>query len=128
MILGKEREFLTWFYTNYTVVQSSIDDTTIAEYIRTFASVDGIRGAFGVYRSVFTSVHQTETLTKETLKTPVLGLGGDKSIGDKVQAMLSKVFEICKGGAVKDCGHFIPDEQPEYLIESIFKFLDAIKS
>ncbi|MBD3887044.1 hypothetical protein IFO70_36120 [Phormidium tenue FACHB-886] len=47
----------------------------------------------------------------------MLALGGGKSIGDRVKAMLESVATNIRGGAVERCRHFIADERPDELVE-----------
>jgi pimeloyl-ACP methyl ester carboxylesterase len=128
LVDGHEREFLPYFYDTYCYDLNSISDA-IAEYLRTFAAPGGIRGALGVYRDIFKSIQQTEPLALNKISTPVLALGGEKSMGDRVKTMIQKVAENVRGGAVDRCGYFIPDERPDDLIEQLFAFFtDVSKS
>lgn len=127
LVVGKEREFLMWSYDNYTADRSSIGDDAVNEYLRTFAAPGGVTGAFGVYRSVFETITQTESLTKNKTGVPVLGLGGEKSMGEHTKQMLEGVAKDVRGGAVAGCGHFIPDEQPDYLVNQLFAFFDEAR-
>lgn len=126
LIAGHEREFLTYFYNTYCQDPSAIDSDTIDEYIRTFATSDGIRGALGVYRAIFESVQQTELLAQNPIETPVLALGGEQVTGEKVKTMMQTVATDVRGGAIERCGHFIPDECPDYLVEQLFKFFNEL--
>ena len=119
LIVGHEREFLTWFYEGATANPASIEPGTIEEYLRTFSGVEGVLGANGVYRAAFTTIDQTAPLTLRKLQLPVIALGGDKSLGDKVQQMVAMVADSVEGHTLADCGHFIPEEQPEEVVTYI---------
>ena len=125
LIAGREREFLGWFYDHYTVSRDAVDEAALSEYLRTFAAPGGIAGSLGVYRSVFQTIGQTAGFARRKLPMPVLGLGGDKSMGGRTAEMLGGVASDVRGGAVPDCGHFIPDEQPEYLTAQLISFFTA---
>lgn len=127
LIANHEREFLTWFYDQYLYNRSSIDDETVNEYLRTFATPDGVRGSLGVYRAIFETMQQTAPMTKIKIDTPVLGLGGEQSLDDNTKQMLNQVAHNVSGGTIAKCGHFIADEQPEKLLEKIFSFFEQIK-
>lgn len=123
LITGKEYEFLSWFYENYTVDPTTIEPEAVNEYLRTFAAPGGITGAFGVYRAILETIEQTESYAGlNKIKVPILGLGGDRSIGEKTKLMLEDVASDVRGGAVERCGHFIADERPDYLIELLYDF------
>ena len=44
-------------------------------------------------------------------------------LGEMVKPMLEGVARHVQGGVVPDCGHFIPDENPEYLLHQLNEFL-----
>lgn len=125
LIAGHEREFLTYFYNTYCYDPNTVSDA-IDEYLRTFAAPGGVSGAIGVYRAIFESIEQTEVLTQNKIKPPVLALGGEKSMGDRVKAMMQSVANIVSGSSIERCGHFIPDERPDYLVEQLFDFWNSL--
>lgn len=122
LIAGHEREFLTYFYNTYCVDPASIEDGAIAEYLRTFAAPNGITGALGVYRAIFETIKQTEPFAKQKIQTPILAIDGDKSMGERVKTMLESVAKNVQGGAMENCGHFIPDERPDQLVDQLLSF------
>ena len=126
LIVGHERKFLTWFYEGATANPASIEPATIDEYLRTFSGVEGVLGAHGVYRAAFTTMDQTCPLTINKVQVPVIALGGEKSLGDKVQQMVAMVADSVEGYTLADCGHFIPEEQPEQVVTYIRKL--AVKA
>jgi pimeloyl-ACP methyl ester carboxylesterase len=73
----------------------------------------------GVYRAAFTSIQQTEPLTIHKVRVPVVALGGTKSLGDHVLAMVKMVAENVEGGVIADCGHFVPEERPEEIVRHV---------
>lgn len=127
LIAGQERAFLTYFYNTYCNDSSAIELEAIEEYLRTFATSDGIRGALGVYRAIFASIEQTEPLAQHPVQVPVLALGGETVTGEKVKTMMTAVAIDVRGGSVDRCGHFIPDERPDYLIEQLFTFFQDVQ-
>lgn len=128
LLVGKEREFLTWFYNRTYDKGASIEETAVAEYLRSFNGVSGIRGAFGVYRDVYTSIEQTEKYLDKKIKVPVMALGGAIGLGSKVKPMVEGVALNVEGGIVPDCGHFIADERPEFLLKKLSEFLDTVNT
>lgn len=127
LITGHEREFLTYFYNTYCHNPSAIAPDVIDEYMRSFAAPKGVSGALGVYRAVFESIKQTEPLAQNKLKTPILALGGDQVLGDRVKMMLQNVAENVRGGAIEQCGHFVADERPDYLVEQLIAFFNDVQ-
>jgi pimeloyl-ACP methyl ester carboxylesterase len=60
---------------------------------------------------------------------PVLALGGAKAEargrGEEPLESMRLIATLVEGGAVPDCGHFIPDEQPGVLAERLLRFMAA---
>ena len=74
LIVGAERVYMSWFFdrlpSSHAGVGSAID-----EYTRTFAGVEGVLGALGVYRAAFTTVEQTEPLATHKITVPAVAIG-----------------------------------------------------
>lgn len=116
LIVGNERAFLTWFYDRDVSTRRAIGSDVVDEYLRTFAGRDGVLGALGVYRAVFTTMEQTEPLTRTKVQVPVVALGGERAQGDRVMQMLQLVASDVSGGTVDGCGHFLPEEAPGEIV------------
>jgi pimeloyl-ACP methyl ester carboxylesterase len=120
LIVGNERAYLNWFYEGATADPASIEPATVDEYLRTFSGREGVLGAMGVYRAAFTSMAQTETLTRNKVSLPVVALGGSSNgLGAKVGEMVKLVAEDVEAHTLADSGHFMPEEQPDAVVKHI---------
>jgi pimeloyl-ACP methyl ester carboxylesterase len=115
LVVGHERAFLSWFYDGATARPGMIGDDAVAEYLRTFSGIDGVLGSMGIYRAAFTSIAQTEPLTAAKISTPVVAVGGDHGLGPTVGQLVERVAADVITHTFTDCGHFVPEEQPERL-------------
>lgn len=61
------------------------------------------------------------------LQMPVLALGGEVSLKDFPLRQLQAVAKNGCGGVVPRCGHWIPDEHPDYLCEQLLTFFGEEK-
>jgi len=119
LIVGREREFLTWFYENKSAVKGAVSEASVQEFLRSFSGSEGVLGALGLYRAAFTTMDQTEALETRKVEVPIFALGGDHSRGDQVRQWLTHVASNITGVVIPNCGHFVPEEQPEILVEHI---------
>ena len=120
LMVGKEREFLNWFFAGSAVAQSgAISQEAVDEYLRTFHGKQGVLGALGVYRAAFTTISQTEPLLKDKVKVPVIAMGGEKGLGAKVGEFVSMLASDARSVVVPGCGHFIPEEQPGAVLDQL---------
>jgi pimeloyl-ACP methyl ester carboxylesterase len=120
LIVGNERAFLTWFYEgDHVVNHAAITPEAVDEYLRTFAGKDGVLGSMGIYRAAFSSIDQTEPLMTAKITTPVVALGGEKGLGGKVGEMVAMIAENAEAHTLAGCGHFMPEERPEFVVSHI---------
>lgn len=120
IIVGNERGWLEWFYE---FGHSNPAPAVIDEYLRTFSGLEGVMGALGVYRAGFQSIEQTDPLATTKVTVPVTAVGGAKSLGGHVAAMVGLVADDVSGVTIEDAGHFTLEDQPEQLARII---LDAV--
>lgn len=126
LVVGQERAFLTWFYERSSADPGAISEASIQETLRTFSGIEGVLGAMGVYRAAFTTIAQTTPLKENKVRIPVLALGGKKALGSKVAEMLKAVAEDVTGRTLANCGHFIPEEKPQELVQLFNQFVSQV--
>ncbi len=119
LVVGHERDFLTWFYEKSIGDRSAIEPDTVDEYLRTFSGTEGVLGSMGIYRAAFTSIEQTEALTKNKVKVPVIAIGGEKGLGAKVGEMVRMVAQQVEAHTLVGFGHFLPEEAPDEIARQI---------
>ena len=73
----------------------------------------------GSVDGAFTSIEQTEPLARHKVVVPVVAIGGEKGLGDKVGAAVKRVARHVTAETLPGCGHFVPEECPDALIRHI---------
>jgi pimeloyl-ACP methyl ester carboxylesterase len=120
LLVGKEGEFLNWFYRGNAVVKhETIPLETVNEYLRTFAGLEGVLGSLGVYRTAFATMAQTLPLTQSKVQPPVVAIGGEKGLGARVGQSVSMVAANVESVVLPGCGHFVPEECPEAILQQL---------
>jgi pimeloyl-ACP methyl ester carboxylesterase len=118
---GREREYLTWFYRNFSWQQGAIEPADVDEYVRCYSKPGAMAAGFEYYRSLPKDKADNQALLASgfRLTMPVLALGGAKAEargrGTEPLESMRAIATNVRGGAVPECGHFIPEEQPETL-------------
>ena len=58
------------------------------------------------------------------LRTAVLALGGAKGFGRGMETLesLQRVAEDVRGGLIPDAGHWVTEEQPEFIANELLNF------
>jgi pimeloyl-ACP methyl ester carboxylesterase len=126
---GRERELLTWFFNLKTVNTDSFRKDHFERYIQTYSKPGAFSRSFEYYRAFEKSAEQNLEFAKRPLDVPTFALGGASSVGASMVDLVQK-FAASKvsGGAIDDCGHFLPEEQPSAVAQKLLEFLDTVDS
>jgi pimeloyl-ACP methyl ester carboxylesterase len=121
LISGRERMYLDWFHRNFAYNPTAVPAEDLDEYERAYAAPGGMR-ALNYYRTHFLDADHNRETAKHPLTIPVLALGGEGFLGPIVEQGMSQLASDVRGRIVPECGHWIADEQPEYLIRELEQF------
>ena len=126
LCFGREEMVINWLFENYGYRANCISDEDRAEFLRTYKKPGAFRALLEIYRALPQDAEDNRNILSRNgkLKMPVLALGGDKSFGRGMECIesLRRVAENVRGGLVKDCGHWIAEEQPDFLVEQLLGF------
>jgi len=131
LVQGKEREYISWFFQGLAYNPSAITDNDIDVYASHISGPGGLKGAFDHFRSFPTDALQNKESATHKITMPVLVLGGDiyPALGgdlpgnfalESTQALATNV----KGVTVPLSGHWIPEEQPQFVIKQLPNFFN----
>jgi pimeloyl-ACP methyl ester carboxylesterase len=82
-----------------------------------------MRAGFGYYRAIFTSAAQNRAYAAAgKVKVPILAIGGAQWLGPAIVSAFEAIGETVTGALIENCGHFVPEEQPDKLAELILGF------
>ena len=124
LVTGHEREYLTWFY-RYSCNPAAITEEDIDEYVSHYSSPGGMRAGFEYYRALSEDIKQNKEYSMVKLPMPVLVLGGECSFGDAALDSMRLLATDVRGSVIPNTGHWIPEEQPKFLADQLFKFFAA---
>jgi pimeloyl-ACP methyl ester carboxylesterase len=128
LVAGREREYLGWFYREFCWQRGAIAQADIDEYLRCYTQPGAMRAGFEYYRALAQDKADNQALHDSGLRLPmpVLALGGAKAEargrGEEPLESLRAIASNVAGGAIPECGHFIPEEQPALLAERLLDF------
>jgi pimeloyl-ACP methyl ester carboxylesterase len=132
LVEGKEIMYLSWFYHNLANNPAAITQADINEYVSHYSAPGGMRAGFEHYRAFPRDAIQNQNYSKTKLTMPVLALGGGyiPTFGGNItmptiiygmKILAQNVQDI----TVPNSGHFIPEEQPKFVIDQLIKFFAA---
>jgi pimeloyl-ACP methyl ester carboxylesterase len=95
LVEGKEREYLTWFYSNYSYNPAAITKEDIVEYVSHYSAPGGMRAGFEYYRAFQIDAEQIKEYSKVKLPMPLLALGGENSFGTASLVSMQSILQMC---------------------------------
>lgn len=130
LVQGHERAYLAWLFAQKSTQGYVFNQDALDEYTRVFAQPGGARAAFSYYRAAFsdTGLQQNRARAANTLRMPVLAIGGQYSVGNGMASTMKLVAGDVRGQTIAGAGHFVLEESPAQVAEAILNFTDAIGS
>ncbi len=101
-------------------------DEAIDEYVRAYSKPGALRGGFAYYKAMFGANRALDAeMPNRQIHEPihcVWGTSGGMGGSFDVLAMWRSVAPHVTGRALEKCGHYVPEEQPELLVEELMRF------
>jgi len=123
----ERRRYIATFYSSrFWAHPGAFDDTAIAFHTEPFADAQKLRACWGCYESVFDPGARSEAgklRQNPDIRTLVLFGPSDHVIAPDFDRMAAIVFPDHVGPyLLRDCGHFVPWEQPGAFVSSLTSF------
>lgn len=109
---GKEKEYLSWYFTKKSFIKSAINENDLLIYYNDYKGT--MTNGFDYYRAFNESSKQNQSFNKK-LTIPILAIGGRFALAEQVGNAMKKIADNVHTEIVEECGHYIPEEQPEQL-------------
>jgi pimeloyl-ACP methyl ester carboxylesterase len=126
---GNEREYLSWHYRGLAYNAEAITEADIDKYVSSYSAPGGMRAGFEYYRAFPINEEQNKALSETKLQIPVLALGADiypalggDAPGNFALDSTQGLAENIKGVIVQLSGHYIAEEQPQFVVEQLTRF------
>jgi len=123
---GREDVYLRFFYRTWGGRPDAIAEEAQLEYLRAYRQPGAMRAGFNLYRATPQDVADNEAFLARDgkLRMPVLCYGGALGRGRGTAAIESwrRVAEDVRGGIAEGCGHWIPEERPDWTAAELLAF------
>jgi pimeloyl-ACP methyl ester carboxylesterase len=120
LVEGREDIFYRW---EFEAAARKLPDEVIDYYVRILSNPDSLRGSFGWYRALETTIAQDEQRRARRLTMPVLAIGGAASFGAHVGDALRAVAYDVQSVVIPGAGHFVAEEAPDEMLAALTTFL-----
>ena len=136
LVQGREDIYLGWFYRTFAFRPDATGPDDVAEYLRTYRQPGAMRASFEFYRAFERDAadNAAEIAANGPLAMPVLAIGGgvdyphSRSRGTEPEQSPRRGATNVRGLVLPDCGHQVPEEQPDILADALERFFAEDKS
>ena len=123
LIRGREREFFQAFaFGDFVFQKSAFTMDDIDHYIRNQTRPGRLAAGFDYYRAITGSRDFFQKTVAPPWTFPILAMDGDHSLNGLTAQSFSRLQPGLQSKVVSDCGHFIQEEQPAFLMRALLDF------
>ena len=125
LVAGRERIYLDRFWNEFSATPSRFSEAARRHYAKLYARPGAMHAGFAQFAAFDQdAIDNKSFLAAGKLEMPVLALGGEKSFGLTMAAVMRFAATNVEAGVVPDSGHWIMEENPTATIALVRAFLD----
>ncbi len=124
LVAGRERIYLDRFWNEFSATPARFSEAAREHYSALYALPGAMHAGFAQFAAFDQDALDNQALLKDgKLTLPVLALGGEKSFGLTMAAVMNFAAENVTGDVVPDSGHWIMEENPAATVALVRRFL-----
>ncbi|WP_200952967.1 MULTISPECIES: alpha/beta fold hydrolase [unclassified Rhizobacter] len=113
LVAGRERIYLDRFWNEFSATPARFSETARQHYAKLYARPGAMHSGFAQFAAFDQdAVDNRAFVANNRLKMPLLALGGEKSFGLQMAAVMRAGAEDVTEGVVPGSGHWIMEENP----------------
>lgn len=124
LVAGRERIYLDRFWNEFSADPKKFDEASRRHYAKLYAMPGAIHVGMEQFKAFDQDTNDNRAfLAKGQLSMPVLAVGGEKSFGPTMAAVMRAAATDVTQAVVPNSGHWLMEERPEATIKLIVDFL-----
>ena len=126
LVTGKEKEFFSSFaFGDFVFRKEAFAQEDIDLYIANQTRPGRLKAGFAYYRALLAGRDFFSKTVAPPWTFPVLAIDGDHSLNGLTRMSFERVAPNLRSAIALDCGHFVQEEQPDFLVKILLDFLPA---
>ncbi len=122
LVTGREEVYFGWQFA--TKAARPLPGYAVRYYVDALATDPAaLHGSFAIYRALDATIAQNQQRKAQRLPMPVLGIGGEHSLGDQVADAMKLAAGDVQTLVIPGCGHHPPEEAPQETLAALTAFL-----
>jgi pimeloyl-ACP methyl ester carboxylesterase len=124
LVKGRERIYLDRVWNEFSADPKKFDEASRKHYAKLYAAAGAMHAGFEQFRAFDQDAADNKALVvKGMLSMPVLAIGGEKSFGPMMGAVMRAVATDVQTAVVPNSGHWVMEENPTASIKLVEDFL-----
>jgi len=125
LVKGRERIYLDRFWNEFSASPKRFSEAARRHYAKLYARPGAMHAGFAQFAAFDQDAEDNKAfMAAGKLEMPVLALGGEKSFGLTMAAVMRFAASNVEEGVVPDSGHWIMEENPAATVALVRAFLD----
>jgi len=129
LVADRVETYLRYFFERWTYNRPPVEEA-VAEYVRAFSRPGALRAGFDDYRASFPDdfdLDEANAQAGDKLRMPLLALWGGAGLVGTLPALdiWRQYADDVRGESIPECGHFLPEERPDAVLDCLLDFLKA---
>ncbi|MCE4556554.1 alpha/beta fold hydrolase [Roseateles cellulosilyticus] len=126
LVAGRERIYLDRFWNEFAAPGNRYPESWRGHYAALYGQPGAMRAAFEQFKAFDQdAVDNRAFAAKAKLSMPVLAVGGGRSYGTTMAAVMRNVADDVTEEVIAGAGHWVLEERPAELIAAVRRFLEV---
>jgi pimeloyl-ACP methyl ester carboxylesterase len=128
LVAGRERIYLDRFWNEFSATPAKFSEASRVHYAALYARPGAMHAGFAQFAAFDQdAIDNKAFLAEGKLAMPVLAVGGAKSFGPTMAAVMRFAAADVTQAVIPDAGHWLMEEQPDATVAVVRGFLDLHK-
>jgi pimeloyl-ACP methyl ester carboxylesterase len=126
LVAGRERIYLDRFWNEFSATPSRFSEASREHYAALYALPGAMHAGFAQFAAFRQDALDNQALLAQggKLAMPVLAIGGEKSFGPTMAAVMRFAASDVREAVIADAGHWLMEEQPDATVAAVVQFID----
>jgi pimeloyl-ACP methyl ester carboxylesterase len=125
LVAGRERIYLDRFWNEFSADPKKFSEASRVHYAKLYARKGAMHAGFAQFAAFDQdAIDNKAFVEKGKLTMPVLAVGGEKSFGSTMAAVMRFAAADVQEGVIPSAGHWLMEEQPAATVRMVRAFLD----
>jgi pimeloyl-ACP methyl ester carboxylesterase len=125
LVAGRERIYLDRFWNEFSADPQAFGEAAREHYAELYAQPGAMRAGFAQFAAFDQDARDNQAFLAEgKLAMPVLAVGGEKSFGPTMAAVMRFAADDVQESVIPGSGHWLMEEQPGATVAAVRAFLD----